>query len=508
MNLTVFLEIVDRVLKSWWTVIAGICVGLAASTGAMIYLPKTYEAQTTIFVVPPQMPERLVPSTVTDDMSTRLSALQEAVISRPYMVQLISTTYGEPEDSLELDRMVKSIGRRVDVSLMRIDARRGGGMFRLSFLDENPERAANVVNTLARLYIDQNVQFRTNQAKATVQTIKDLADEVEIELLEVEREIAAFKEEHLYDTSEHFDANLQQMTASRQELETNNRALIQAEDSLRALLLQQEQADFLATSMPDAIQPLDPTSAQLTRLRGELADLRSRYHEDHPDIKRKKKELNDFLADNAAIFKVDGEGEGADVQAPATLLSTQIDITRREIERRKAEAIRIQRDIDEYKRRIERTPRIDQELAELSKNYEVLQEKYRDYMEKYEDARAALRIEESQQGERFEIIEAALPPAVPVKPVPLVVYGMGLMVGLVIFVGPSISKHFLIPTVMSESGLEELSDLPILTTIGRLETPAIEREQRRRKLGNIVASVLFVSAFAAVAILYFWNLHP
>jgi uncharacterized protein involved in exopolysaccharide biosynthesis len=510
MNLTIALEILDRITKSWWTVVAGICLGLSAATGAFFYMPKVSEAHTTIFVVPPQLPDHLIRSTVTDDMSTRLSALREAVISRPYMIRLINQTYGEIEDEGRLERMVGSISRRVVVSLMRIDPRRGGGVFRLSFRSGDPEKAAETINNLASLYIQQNIQFRTDQASDTADTIKELADEVEVQLRALEGQIAAFKERHLYDTSDHFDANLQQLSASRQELESNGRAIAAANDRLQALLLQQDQADLLAASMPDSVQPsADPIRTTFIRLRGELADLRTRYQEDHPDVRRKKKEYDDFVSENAAYLQVDPEeGEPSEEIKPVvTPLMAQIDAARREIERLVADETRIQDDIEEYKRRIERTPRVDQELTELTKNHGVLQDKYRDYLEKYEDARAALRIEQAQQGERFEIIEEARPPMLPIKPVPMIVYGMGLIGGMCLFVGPIVLKYFFIPTINSEAGLKAVSEFPIFITLNQLQTTQIIRDRRKLIFRNILASTLSILVLATVAVVYYWKTY-
>jgi len=508
MNFTIILEVLDRITKSWWTVVAGLCLGLAASTAALYFLPKVYEARTTIFVVPQGMSDQLVRSTVTDDMSTRLGALREAVISRPYMVRLISANYGKPEDQATLEKLIRSVSSRVRVSLMRIDSRRGGGMFQLSFSDGDAQRSADVVNSLAQLYIDQNVQFRTNQAQDTANTMKELADEVGVQLQALDKDIAAFKEGHLYDTSDHFNANLQQMSASRQELDINGRALIQAQDSLQALQIQQEQSEWMASSVPESMPTSDPIRLQYIRLRNELADLKTRYQEDHPDVRRKQQELDDFLTKNRTFLNIDGDNEQeSPEQAPMTPLMVQINSTRREITRLESEALRIQRDIDEYKLRIERTPRVDQEMAELTKNHGVLQDKYRTYMAKYEDARAGLRVEESQQGERFEIIEEAMAPMLPSKPVPLMIYALGLVGGLAMFVGPVVARYFLVPTIVSEARLKELSEYPVLITLNQLQTPYIERMKRAGRIKNLLASMLSMALLAVVVALYVWKIY-
>src|SRR5436190_8323413 len=95
-NATIVLEVVDRLRKSWWTVVAGLCIGLACAVVALHYLPRTYKASTLIFVAPQSVPQEFVRSTVTDDMSIRLQSLRESVLSRPYLVKLVQQYLGHP----------------------------------------------------------------------------------------------------------------------------------------------------------------------------------------------------------------------------------------------------------------------------------------------------------------------------------------------------------------------------------------------------------------------------
>lgn len=500
MNQSQILELLDRVLKSWWTVVAGTCIGVSLAIVALAYMPKTYEAGTTIFVVPRQVPERLVPGTVTDDMSVRLGALREALLSRSYMSQLISEVFGDVTTQEAEERLSRSVRSRLLITLIRIDPRRGGGIFRVTFQDTDPARAAQVVNVLARLYIDQNVQFRTDQARGTSETMLRLVEEAEEQLRSKEREIAQFKRRHLFDTSEHRDANLQQMSASREELENNSLAITQAQDRLHTLTAQQQQVERLAAATPEGAAVADPLQAELARLQRDLNDARARYHDDHPDVQKARKQLDAFLELNATLLPADSGEEGGPVGLSP--LQVQIESTRREIERLEEDSGRIRGEITEYRNRLESTPLVDQELSELTENYESLVETYRDRLEKYEEAKAALRIEEAQQGERFEIVEKAAPPSIPIKPVPMFVLGFGLVAGVGCFVGPLVLRALLFPRVLSEAGLRARSDLPVLVSITRLPTDDVRRRHRIRIATNFVASSISVMVLVAVVLLY------
>ena len=56
------LDVLDTFRRSWWTIVAGVCVGLAAGAIALHYIPKKYEASTTIWISKSQLPES-VPKT-------------------------------------------------------------------------------------------------------------------------------------------------------------------------------------------------------------------------------------------------------------------------------------------------------------------------------------------------------------------------------------------------------------------------------------------------------------
>ena len=75
---TLLLELGDRVRRSWWTLIAGICFGLAGGTIALRYIPKVYEATTRIWISEQEISSRVVESTVKDDMALKLAAFRGA----------------------------------------------------------------------------------------------------------------------------------------------------------------------------------------------------------------------------------------------------------------------------------------------------------------------------------------------------------------------------------------------------------------------------------------------
>ena len=499
MNKTLMLEILEKIFKSWWTVVAGVTLGIAAATVALQYLPKTYEAGTTVLVIPPQIPEALMQSTVTDDMSMRLRSLREAVVGRNYMERLVEEIYGNELSDEEVEGLIQSITRRMVVSLLRIEQRQGGGVFQLSFRDEDRDRAANVVNRLTRMYIDQNIQFRTNQAESTEETFEGLKAEVELDMKAQEAKIAEYRERHLFETQEHYNANLQLLNSRQSDLDANLGRRSQVEDDLELLETQKDQADWTALNRTGGDPAMDSRAVKLRRLQDELKNLESKYSGSHPDVVKKRRELTAFLNSEPPA----GSNDGAD-DAPSSLVSPallgQIDTLEKELVRLDEEEARIRKEIAAYTRRIENTPRVAQTLDGMNQQFEVVRGQYGRYRDKLESARAAKAVEENQQGERFEIIQEATPPYKPISPVPMMVYGVAVGAGLFLFIFPLLIRVFLNPLVYSESSLKEKTDTPVLISIPRIRTPEFDHEGRRELIKNLAWSFMSILVGAAVVV--------
>lgn len=500
------LEIATSVLRNWWTVIAGLCLGVAGGIVALSWLPEVYEAKTKILVAPQKIPQDFVRSTINTDFAFRLSSLRQAVLSKPYMEELIDNNFPAPSGPAAREGLIKSIRERVDVSVSTYEVSRDvtAGYFDISYRDTDPERAADVVNFLARRYIEENTRFRATRAEETTDTLRSLAERVRKELEERERQIAEFRSEHLYETPEQLSANLQLLEARREELAANQDALQVAREKLRELEARTSASD---TGVRD-IQPADDEqtsfSEKVQRLRDELEELRSRYRPAHPDVRAKERELEQLLAGQEPSREPGSGEESATSQRLQTsgrsLLEARIEEARTRVQRLEKEAANIRAEIAKYRRRIEATPKVEQRLNELTKGLDVLREQYDSYQAKVQEASSSEMIEQTQKGEQFELLEEASVPKLPISPDPRRILLLGVAGGLVFFVGPLIAKALLLPRVASEAGLELLLGHRPLVTVPRIRTRAVRTRRMFREVVNAVLALAAIATLVGVAV--------
>ena len=66
-----------------------------------------------------------------------------------------------------------------------------------------------------------------------------------------------------------------------------------------------------------------------------------------------------------------------------------------------------------YQRRVEETPKKEEELVLLTRDYELLKKNYQSLMDKKIQARMFENLERRQQGEQFKVLDPARMPETP-----------------------------------------------------------------------------------------------
>lgn len=498
----IVLEIVDRLIKRWGLLIAVLCFAGAGAIVALRYLPKTYEARTSIFVAPSQLGQDIVRSRGVDDISTRLAALRESVVSRPYLSKVVTEIYGVAADSPDAERDIAAIRAGMVAEVAHYDRERGSGLFSLSFRDSDPLRCAKVVNRLAELFIEANAHARAAQADTNVRVLESLAAELAAQMKEHEDRIVAFQSANLFTLGNQSETNLRLLDSRTRDAEANERSIADVENRRAVLVAQRAllRAGAGSTVNPSTGQVQGGLEAQLAAAKADLDRLEQQYTPAHPLVQARRRQVEDLEAKVRAQAAVPEGDATASARAPAaapSTIETEIENMDRELARLRANGERIRREMDQYRGRIEASPRVAQEYAELTKGYDVMKERYQDYQRGIERARAMTRVEEVRQGEQFEILERAIAPSSPIRPNPPFVLLGALCVSFALCVGPLLLKWIVAPDVYSRAALGAIEDVPVLATVPMLGTGTARRVRRRRRLANVGISIASAGLLAA-----------
>jgi uncharacterized protein involved in exopolysaccharide biosynthesis len=327
-----------------------------------------------------------------------------------------------------------------------------------------------------------------------------------------ERRITDYKERHMGELPEQREANLRTLDRLQQQMQGAQETMRRASE--RRQLLTQALAEIDQSSGGNVgvgpnPTPAESTAARLSVLKQELAQMQTRYSDRYPDVISLKDQIQALEAKLAAekqaaapapAAKSGGTSKGKELRPPpqnayVQSLMQQLDQAAIDTKATADEVKALQSQIALYQRRIENTPRSEQELALITRDYETTRELFRSLLGKQGEAEIAADLEQRQKGEHFRIIEPAGLPDRTAGPNRMRL----LLIGLVLAVGAGgiavvLAEH-VDTSYRSVEDIRGHEPVPVISTIPKIVTERDRRRslrQRRLQTAAVAAGLLAI----------------
>ena len=545
-----------------------VALAVAAVAVAML-LPAVYRSTATILIKEQEIPQEMVRSTVTSYADERIQVISQQVMTRATLLDLVDRygLYGrarQRETSEEIvDRMRRDI-RLTPISAEVTDRRTGSPArvtiaFTLAYESDVPANAQKIASELTTLFLNENVKTRQQRAAETTSFLEDELARVGAHISEVEQKLAGFKQRNQGRTPDLGLANL--MSAERTEndlrrierelefladrrsmleaqlvdtrpysaLQAGGATLLEPEERLRALRLQlasargnygadhpdirrlEREIAALEANSPSpggATAGNDDREKEVARLDAQLADLRRRYSDGHPDVIRFQR-VRDALAEarsgpsaaRAASAAAATHGSAPrPADNPAYLsLKTQIQTTDAQIDLLRSERRELQGRLELLSVRVSQAPEIEREYLELARDLDSSRARFRELRDKQANATVAEHLERSRKAERFAVIEPPFLPERPHRPNRVLILGLGLLVALVGAGLAAALREALDRTVNSPRDAVRLLQVPVLATVPATADVTLARQRRLRLAVRGSLALLVLGALSLLA---------
>ncbi|MBW2163031.1 MAG: hypothetical protein JRF43_00895 [Deltaproteobacteria bacterium] len=508
-----------------WEIIFGMIPFLLAGLLYCLFSAKIYSTSTTIVVVPQRVPVEYVRSTVTGDIDERVRGIWQEVTSRTSLERIIEqfNLYPEARERLPMETVVGAMRKKIQIDSPGT-ARTSTNAFILSYEGADPIRITKVVNALANMFIEENLKLREMQARGTAEFLSEELEKVYRDLKHREEELKQYKTEHMGELPEQRGSNLAMLQRLQEEIETLQENIRRAED--RKLLLQRQIAEEksnlslgadLAGSQGGAASRAPTT---LEGLRERLKSLRIRYTDTHPDVVTVKK-LIARLEKEQGIQRLASANEeteasmesgapvdtGGPENAIIVGLKYQLKGLEFDIKAIRESSNKVRKQIAVYQERIENTPKREQELVDLTRDYDNLRRSYESLMNRKIEAEQAAALERRQKGEQFRVIDPARIPETSFKPDVKKILAMTLLLAAGAGLGLALGREYLSKAFYDPDEVTKALNIPVLACVSLLLTDA---EKRKRRLKALFLSSFAVVGYAVVAVLLFvlWSKGP
>ena len=493
-------EIKGMVRRQRWPFLILFFVGWLVVWSLSWMLPSIYRSGTLILVEQPAVPEKLVASNIDLDIQRQLSSITEQILSRTRLWHIIDglNLYPDKRKGKNPDELVAKMRNDIEIELVRGDDKQLSS-FHIYYTNRNPEIAQRVTNELADLFIAENLSQRQEHSEKTTMFLEDQLVQARQKLAEQEARVKIFKEKHLGELPSQTTANLQILTGLQNELQAQQDSLSRAKQQntyLESLLNQYRSLGQGKTKSVDGLPTgLAAIDGELERLKAQLADLASHYTDKHPDVRKTKEQIirtekmrEKLLADSRSD-KSEAETSPENSTEPksaATLeMESQLNANRIEIASHERSIRDLQAKVAEYQSRLNMAPVMEQQFADITRDYEQSKADYDSLLAKKNQSEMATDLEKTQQGEHFRKLDPPNLPTKPYKPNRLQLCGLGLIAGFVMGGAAAFGREKLGGKMYSEREIKKVVPFEVLAEIPPIETPV---EQLARRRGNWMAA--------------------
>jgi succinoglycan biosynthesis transport protein ExoP len=502
------LSLVRIVWKHSLLVLVVIILGSAASFIIVHQLPAIYRSEALILVDSQKIPERYVSSTVNTDVQDRLASISQEILSTTRLQKVIDNfgLYREERKKLVPEEIVELMRKDISIKLEKGWTRDRPGAFRVGYQGQNPTLVTEVTSQLANLFIEENLQTRERQAEGTADFIDSQLGAAKKTLDEQEAKVSKYKLAHNGDLPEQQNALSATLGRLQLELQGNQDAINRAQQNKVILqgAVDMAEATSGAATNRSASSPSEPSAngngsqRDSEFLQSQYDTLSKRYQPTYPRMVALQHEIEkQKIAENSQRARVDD-------------LRKQMALADHEIQQRNVEREGILKSIAQYQGRIEQLPVREQEMAELTRDYELSKDNYKSLLDKTLAAGMATDMERRQQGERFTMLDAPRVPEKPVSPKRPLLTGIGCALSLALALALPIAgetrKNALLGEWELSQGLNVLGRVPFMEP-GSGNSPEIDDKPSGHKwkwalLSSVVLSIL---ATCAAGFYFYWG---
>ncbi|MBU1247875.1 MAG: hypothetical protein KKB70_04180 [Proteobacteria bacterium] len=524
-------------------------------TVVILILPSVYKAQSVVLIETQEISDALVQSQFTGLIEERLRSLNQKVLSRSTMLDLINEyeLYDYLLTDVSSTELAEIMRDDINVEMVTTEVHDAATVrtgvatyaFTLSFMGRNPGKVLKVANRLLSMYLEEDSRQRESQSQSTMDFLNQRVSEVDSELAQAEAEFSEFKRENRYTLPEMLGVNLE----AQQRLET---AVMHTDDQIFnvnvrykhwlselantpkfikvqttggvRLLTAEEQLDRLrrdyvelissnSEDHPDVVklskqiraleeqarrrQDLDQYSEDLARKEDELAEAKELYSDSHPDVLRLTAEVTKLHEDIRTIserYMIQPKAEELELNPQWVHAKNQVEANNTDLNQFQMEREGLANQLKEYMERITQTSETELRYNVLNQHLNALKNEKDQLTQQMMSAKSAKGMDDSGLGEKFVVVD---PPVLPVDPDSpnrplLLILALFVSLGAGAFVGTM--AEVTDRTAHTAEDLARHTKLPILASIPMLGEVTPGRFSSARAMSMVMFMLIAIVA--------------
>ncbi|HEY9865298.1 MAG TPA: polysaccharide biosynthesis tyrosine autokinase [Candidatus Obscuribacterales bacterium] len=431
----------------------------------------------------------------------QLGQLESTVQGKPLMNEATILT-SMPIAQRTINKMGHSIDPQEFLKNLRVENLEGTDILQVSYINPEPQTAADLVNTLMEQYIQLDIEANRSETRTAREFLEAEVPKAKAQLEAVEQAIRRLKEQNRVvdlDTEASSTTNIlqeldQQIADARAGLATETARV----ESLRLIFGKDAQettvAGFVGES-PTTIPALD----ELQKIQQKIATERLRFSETHPVIQQLRKEeeiLKAELARRVEQSFVGASDRIQDYQDPSNIVQlrnqglqqglinsyAQAEANRASLERRISALSEV---LETYRQRANSLPALEIKQLQLEREQETAKNTYQQLLDRLQD----IQIADKQQVGNARIVAPAQVPDQPILSRQYAQLVRGTVLGLILAIVVAWLLETTEKKIRNSQTARELLPYPLLGAIPMFSRRLVVRDDPGSRVSEAFRSL-------------------
>lgn len=485
--------------RRWWGVAVAWLVCIVGWTWVMM-MPDRYEATARVYVDTQSLLKPLLAGiAVEPNVDQQIKLMTRQLVSRPTLEKVARMTDLDvraktPEQT---EAMLNDLAKRISIA----DAGREN-LYTISYQDADGALAKKVVQSLLTIFVETSLGKTRQDITSSQRFIEEQLQQYQQKLIEAENALTDFKQKHIGmmpGQGGDYYAKLAETSAQLRQAQLDQQEAVNRRNQLKRQLADEEPELNAAA----AVSTNPEIDGRIQALQKQLDQLRLQYTDLHPDIQSTQRLIGQLEAQKKAeLTGGAGGGGGARIQNPVyqqlTIAIAEADATVASLSARVAE---YQRRYGELRNASNMIPEVEQQYTQLMRDYGVYRQNYDALLKRRESVTMSGEVESKTDTVDFRVIDPPFVPSQaswPNRPLLLSLVTLG---GLAAGVAVAFLLSQLRRTVTDRRVLRELTGLPLLGAVSRVENDETRHRKRKGLMAYLAALGSLVAAYGAVMVL-------
>jgi polysaccharide chain length determinant protein (PEP-CTERM system associated) len=483
--------------RRFWLILATTILLLGVGIGLTYVIPPQFQSQTLVIVQQQKVPENYVKPVITEDLNVRLASMQEQILSRSRLEPIIERYSLFAGSNNTMDDRVDMTRKSITIKPIAAGANKTPGFY-ITFKAPSARTAQQVCSDITSLFLSESLSAREQSAEGTTAFLSQQLGEAKRGLDDQDAKLAAFQQKYLGRLPGQEQSNLNTLQALTARLDAATQSLnrLQQDETFLNAVVSQQTTD-LQSADPTSGASLNTLQAELKTLTTQKKELEALYTPDYPDLVALSRRISDLQKEIEQASAHPASTDGPETNAIMTNSTTtnpspgksatanattsrpdppnlqqakaQLRFIRQSIVDQKQQQARIAQQVHAYEARIEATPAVEAGFKQVTRDHETALEFYNNLLAKMNESSMATNLERRQQGEQFQVLDAANLPDQPSFPNPYVFAGGGFIAGVLLGLLIAALLEYRDTSLRSEQDIYAFTKLPTLAIISYVQ---------------------------------------